>query len=350
MIAKKYNLVNVSFWTEIALVFTLYYHLHLLKSNGHFASNCNRKDTIDYIPGVKAIEPTDLMSYLHDTNISTVLHQIIYKSFDEVKAADFILINTVHELESETISALHQKQPTFAIGPIFPSDFTKSIVATSLWSESDCTQWLNTKPTGSVLYVSFGSLAHVSQDDLMEIAHGLWLSGVSFVWVLRQDIVDSREAYSLPVGFEDSIKDRGLIVTWCTQIAVMSHPSVGGFLTHCGWNSVLEGIWCSLPLLCFPCFSDQIPNRKLVVNDWKIGINLCDEKSITMKEVADKINRLMSGKSADGLRSEVKKVKRTLENAIATDGSSEKNFNQFIKDLEVKIHKKRGLATLSQLP
>ncbi|XP_059667617.1 UDP-glycosyltransferase 86A1-like isoform X1 [Cornus florida] len=350
MIAKKYNLVNVSFCTQIALVFTLYYHLHLLKNNGHFASNCNRKDTIDYIPGVKAIEPTDLMSYLHDTNISTVLHQIIYKSFDEVKAADFILINTVHELESETISALHQKQPTFAIGPIFPSDFTKSIVATSLWSESDCTQWLNTKPTGSVLYVSFGSLAHVSQDDLMEIAHGLWLSGVSFVWVLRQDIVDSREAYSLPVGFEDSIKDRGLIVTWCTQIAVMSHPSVGGFLTHCGWNSVLEGIWCSLPLLCFPCFSDQIPNRKLVVNDWKIGINLCDEKSITMKEVADKINRLMSGKSADGLRSEVKKVKRTLENAIATDGSSEKNFNQFIKDLEVKIHKKRGLATLSQLP
>ncbi|XP_059667621.1 UDP-glycosyltransferase 86A1-like [Cornus florida] len=349
-IAKKYELVNVSFWTQPALVFNLYYHLDLLKINGHFASSCNRKDTIDYIPGIKAIEPRDLTSYLQETDVTTWAHEIVYKAFDNVMGADFILHNTVQELESETISALHQKKPSFAIGPVFPSGFTKSIVTTSLWSESDCTQWLDTKPSSSVLYVSFGSLAQLSEDNIMEIAHGLWLSGVSFIWVLRRDMVSYEETYSLPVGFEDGVKDRGLIVTWCSQIGVISHPSVGGFVTHCGWNSVLEGIWCSLPLLCFPFFADQTTNRKLVVDDWKIGINLCDEKSITREEVADKINRLMSGKSGDELRCETKKVKRTLENAIATDGSSEKNFNQFIKDLEVKIHKAKGLAAASSQP
>ncbi|KAA8518730.1 hypothetical protein F0562_016496 [Nyssa sinensis] len=345
MIAKKYNLVNVSFWTEPALVLTLYYHLGLLRKHGHFASNDNREDTIDYIPGVRAIEPRDLMSYLQATDTLTVVHRIIYKAFEDVKKADIIVCNTVQELESKTISALHQKQPTYAIGPIFPTGFTKSIVATSMWSESDCTQWLNTKSHGSVLYISFGSYAHTSKHDIVEIANGLLFSGVNFIWVLRPDIVSSDETDFLPIGFEDNIKDRGLIVPWCCQIMVISHPAIGGFLTHCGWNSILESIWCNVPLICFPLLTDQFTNRKLVVDDWRIGLNLCDKKSITRQEVAEKINHLMKGKISDELRNEIKKVRKTLENAMETDGSSERNFNQFIKDVKDTIQKRRGIAT-----
>ena len=96
-----------------------------------------REDTIDYIPGVKAIEPKDLMSYLQATdNVSTVVHRIIYKAFEDVKRVDFIICNTVQELESDTISALQEKKPIFAIGPLFPAWFTKDIVPTSMWSES----------------------------------------------------------------------------------------------------------------------------------------------------------------------------------------------------------------------
>ncbi|OMO72477.1 Phosphoglycerate kinase, partial [Corchorus capsularis] len=182
MISNKYNLVNVSFWTEPALVFTLYYHIDLLKANGHFACIENRDDIIDYIPGVRAIEPKDMMSYLQASDISTVVHRIIFKAFEDVKKADFIICNTVEELEHETISALQEKQPTYAIGPIFPTGFTKSVVATSLWSEFDCTQWLDTKPHGSVLYVSFGSYAHVSKNEIAEVAYGLLLSGKQNKW------------------------------------------------------------------------------------------------------------------------------------------------------------------------
>lgn len=299
-------------------------------------------DAIDYIPGVGTIDPTDLTSYLQADDISTVVHRVIYRIFEDVKKADIIICNAVQELESTTLSALHKKQPTYAIGPIV-SGLANRPMATSLWSESDCTPWLDEKPDGSVLYVSFGSHANTtSKEDIWEIANGLLTSGVNFVWVVRPDIVRAGEMNFLPVGFEDSIKGRGLIVQWCSQMKVISHRAVGGFLSHCGWNSVLESIWCGVPLICFPLFTDQFTNRKLVVDDWRIGINLCDRASITQEEVQEKIKYLMSGKSSEELRNAIKKVSRTLENALTSDGSSEKNFTLFIEDLKAQISKKSG--------
>ncbi|KAL1549412.1 UDP-glycosyltransferase 86A1-like [Salvia divinorum] len=343
-IARKYNLVYVSFWTEPALVLSLYYHLDLLKKNGHFGSQAKRKDMIDYIPGVGAMKPTDLMSYLQADDICTVVHRVIYRAFEDVKKADIIICNTVEELELNTLSALHRKQHTYAIGPIV-SGFTNQEVATSLWSESDCTPWLNSKPNRSVLYVSFGSHAHTtSKQEIWEIARGLLISGVNFVWVIRPDIVNSDEANFLPPGFENGMKGRGLIVQWCSQIKVISHPAIGGFLSHCGWNSVLESIWSRVPLICFPLFTDQFTNRKLVVNDWKIGINLCDRASIMRDEVEEKIKYLMSGESSEELRNAIKEVSRKLEYALTSDGSSEKNFRVFIEDMKAHIKKKAGVA------
>ncbi|XP_024028742.1 UDP-glycosyltransferase 86A1 [Morus notabilis] len=338
MIAEKYDLVFVSFWTEPALVFTLYYHLDLLKTNGHYASHDNREDTIDYIPGVKAIEPKDLPSYLQETDVSTVMHRLIDVAFKDVKRADFVLCNTVEELESKPISALQEKQPFYAIGPLFPSGLTKGVVPTSLRPESNCTQWLNTKPHGSVLYVSFGSFLTSRKSDIDEIALGLALSKVNFIWVLRHDVVSYEEPYVLPIEFEE-VKDRGLTVTWTNQAEVISHPSIGGFLTHCGWNSTLESIWCGVPMLCFPLTTDQITNKKLIVDDWKIGLNLSDGKPLTRFDVAAKINRLMSGKSSAELKTETMKVRQILRNALASNGSSEKNLCQFIANVKAKISK-----------
>ncbi|KAK6942780.1 hypothetical protein RJ641_028157, partial [Dillenia turbinata] len=198
MIAHKYNLVNVSFWTEPVLVLTLYYHLGLLREKGHFGSPAKRKDIIDYIPGVSAINPTDMMSYLQAEDTSTVVHRIIYKASEDVKKADIIICNTIQELESDTISALHQKQPSYAIGPIFTTGLIKCSVSMNMWAEMDCTKWLDDKPNGSVLYISFGSYAHTSKEELDEIAHGLLLSKVNFIWVLREDIVSSDDPDPLP--------------------------------------------------------------------------------------------------------------------------------------------------------
>lgn len=247
----------------------------------------------------------------------------------------------MQELESETISALQIEKHFYSIGPIFPLGSPKQAVATSLWTESDCTKWLNTKPANSVLYISFGSYAHVSKKDLEEIAKGILQSEVNFIWVLRPDIVSSDDEDPLPAGFLEGCKERGIVVQWCQQSAVLSHPSVGGFLTHCGWNSILESVWCEIPLLCFPLLTDQFLNRKLVVDNWKIGIDITGDQqksSVDREMVSTKIKLLMWGKSGGELRREIKKVRNMCETALMANGSSQKNLDLFINELKKRAH------------
>lgn len=139
---------------------------------------------------------------------------------------------------------------------------------------------------------------------------------------------------------EEEVADRAMIIPWCSQRAVLAHPAIGGFLAHCGWNSVLESIWCQVPLLSLPLQTDQFTNRKLVVDDWKIGFNLSDGKFVTKEEVSYNVKRLMSGKSEDGFRNTIKEMKKTLENALSCNGSSEINMARFVKDLRTKISEK----------
>lgn len=301
---------------------------------------------IDYIPGVKAINPKDTASYLQETDISSVVHQIIIKAFEDVKKVDFVLCNTIHQFEDKTIQALNSKTPFYAIGPIIPFNLqTGSSVTTSLWSESDCTQWLDAKPDGSVIYISFGSYAHVTKKDLVEIAHGVLTSKVNFVWVVRPDIVSSDENNPLPENFESEAGDRGIVIPWCCQMTVLSHRSIGGFLTHCGWNSILESIWCEVPLLCFPLLTDQVTNRKLVVDDWEIGMNLCEDRSFVGRdEVKMSIDRLMCGKPRDEVKEAIRRVKMSLEGALRSDGSSGKNLGLFIDGLMAKVGLSNGKA------
>ncbi|XP_073274727.1 UDP-glycosyltransferase 86A1-like [Primulina huaijiensis] len=333
-IAKKYNMVNVSFWTQPAVVFALEYHLDHLKKNGHYPPpKENSDDTITYVPGVDPISTKDLMSFLHETDI-TVVHKLVFRALEQIENADFILLNTVQELEPKTVPALNQILPTCAIGPVnFSSRNIK--ISKSLIQQTECTEWLQSKPPASVLYVSFGSLAQTTKQVIEEIAQGLLLADINFIWVVRKNIViDSDATNVLPSGFERKMKEKGLIVPWCDQDSVLSNPGIGGFLTHCGWNSVLESMWHGVPMICYPFLYDQPTNRKLVVDDWKIGTNLCDGESVTRDEVAGKIKRLMCGE----FREESKKVRTVLRNSLDAGGSSEKNLVRFVEDLKAKIH------------
>lgn len=157
------------------------------------------------------------MSMLQTSDTTKLVHKVIYKAFDDVKKADFVLCNTIQELESQTISSLEEKQPIYAIGPVFPSGFSKSIVAANLWPESDCTEWLSTKPHGSVIYVTFGNTASINAKDIEGIGRGLVLSKLNFIWVVRLGESYDQTKY-LPDGFEDEIKDKGMIFPWCSQI------------------------------------------------------------------------------------------------------------------------------------
>ncbi|KAJ3682496.1 hypothetical protein LUZ60_015069 [Juncus effusus] len=336
-LAEKLGLPYVSFFTQPALVLAVYYYIDILIENGHVASKENhRTDPITYIHGVSSIEPTDIPSYLQDFNKSSFMHQIIYNSAIESKRANLILCNTIEELESNTVSALKLQKPIYSIGPInnFPIKSERNIVTTSLWTEStDCINWLDSNKPNSVLYISFGSIASISERDLNEISKGIMESEVNFLWSIRAERVESGQINPLSQEFLEGTKERGKIVKWCNQAEVLSHPSIGGFLTHCGWNSVLESLLSGVPMLCFPLISDQFVNRKLVVRDWRVGLSIGELGDVASADVAKCVRSLMREKEGMEIRVEMKKLRGLVEGAMEENGSSKRNFDQFVMDL-----------------
>ncbi|XBJ07445.1 hypothetical protein VPH35_012964 [Triticum aestivum] len=301
-----------------------------------------RKDMITHIPGASAIEPHELMSYLQETDTTNVVHRILYKAFEEARGADYVLCNTMEELEPSTIVALRAEKPFYAVGPIFPAGFAHSAVATSMWAESNCSHWLDAQPLGSVLYISFESYAHVTKQELHEITGGVLASGARFLWVMRPDIVSSDDPDPLSEGFAAASAGRGLVVPWCclmthkyrgSIVEVLSHAALDGFLTHCGWNSLLESVWSGVPMLCFPLLTHQFTNRRLVVREWHVGVPIGDRGAVFADEVRARIEGVMSGKEGEELREAVKKVRATLEAATAHGGSSQRSFDKFVHEL-----------------
>ncbi|XP_051130213.1 UDP-glycosyltransferase 86A1-like [Andrographis paniculata] len=345
-IAEKYNLVNVSFWTEPALVFSLCYHSDIMRQKGHVPNDNTTEVEINYLPGIKKISSRDIITILNDRE--GILVDCLTIAFNNVRKADFILLNTVEELEPETLTALSKYQLNYAIGPInFSKGLPTAAVSKSIWSESDlCNHWLDSKSLGSVLYVSFGSVVQIPQHELDEIAYGLLLSGVDFLWVVRAGTA-SGDGDVLPEGYEEKIRDsdRGLMVPWCNQIRVLESPAVGGFLTHCGWNSTVESMWCGVPMICRPVANDQPTNRKLVVDDWGVGVNLYDgggsSPSVDRERIADKIRRFMN---SDKVRDAASRVKETVRNAMAIEGSSERNFERRCASKDPERKEKYGLS------
>ena len=148
-----------------------------------------------------------------------------------------------------------------------------------LFKSEECMEWLDNKSKGSVIYVSFGSMVPLDKEQMEEIAYGLRDINSYFLWVVRPS-----EETKLPKDFAKK-SEKGLVVTWCSQLKVLAHKAVGCFVTHCGWNSTLETLSLGVPTIAVPQWSDQITNAKFIVDVWKVGIRVpVDEKKIVRCE------------------------------------------------------------------
>ncbi|KAH6825053.1 hypothetical protein C2S53_014047 [Perilla frutescens var. hirtella] len=254
-----------------------------------------------------------------------ISNQVAYK-------AKWVLWNSCYDLEPAACD-LH---PNFLpVGPLHLHDtnMEKSGSDSSNFYAADvsCLSWLDTKPARSVVYVSFGSLATYSQQQLDELALGLELSGRAFLWVVRLDLANgSRAVY--PDGFSERVSEFGKIVEWAPQNSVLSHPAVGCFLSHCGWNSTLEGVSKGVPYLCWPYFADQHHNEKYICDKWEIGLRInCDKKGIRSRyEIKMKIDMLFSNNK---YTENVFKLKEMCARSVSKGGSSYKNLQIFINHL-----------------
>ncbi|KAJ9184370.1 hypothetical protein P3X46_004102 [Hevea brasiliensis] len=265
-----------------------------------------------------------------------------------------ILINSFEELEAACVREYKKvkRDKVWCIGPV--SLYNKNSLDKvqrgnkASIEESECFKWLDSKQPGSVIYVCFGSLCNLLTSQLIELGLGLEASNRPFIWVLRGEGKSNEiEEWIVDGGFEERTKERGLIIGgWAPQVLILSHPAIGGFLTHCGWNSTLEGICAGTPMVTWPLFADQFCNERLVVDVLKTGVKVGTEVTVRWgkeelvgvlvkrEAVARAIERLMDeGEVAEERRKRAKEFSIMAKNSMEEDGSSYLNMELLIQDI-----------------
>ncbi|KAK8551023.1 hypothetical protein V6N13_119519 [Hibiscus sabdariffa] len=329
-VGNRRNIPLASFWTMPALVYSVFHHFDLLVRNRCFPINLleQGEEVVDCIPGVSSIRKVDLPTCLYGKGLD-VLHRGL-EAISGVSNVQYLLLVSVYELESQIIDALKANIPIpiYHIGPPIPY-FTLEDSSVANPRDESYFQWLDSQPPSSVLYVSQGSLHSATIDQMDELAAGLRISGVRYFWVARKDTP----------RFKDGCGGMGLIVPWCDQLRVLCHPSIGGFWSHCGWNSTSEAIFAGVPMLTFPIYWDQTPNSKQIVEDWKIGWRVKNKLEqnplVSREEIAGIIRRFMDLESDEGkeLRSRAKKCSEISRRAVQNGGSSDIDIQTFVHDV-----------------
>ncbi|KAJ0083792.1 hypothetical protein Patl1_31009 [Pistacia atlantica] len=239
----------------------------------------NLPDHVDYIPGISSSNIADLKTVFHK-NDNGVL-QLLLDCISRVPKAQYLLFTSIYELEPQVTNNLISAFPfpVYHIGPAIPYLELKNDASGSNYNsanEPDYIRWLDSKAADSVLYISLGSFLSVSSAQMDEILAGLQNSSVCFMWVTRGEASQLKEICG----------DKGLVLPWCDQLKVLCHSSVGGFWTHCGWNSTLEAVFAGVPMLTFPLCFDQDPNN-LVQRFMDLSSNEGKEMRRNARQVRD---------------------------------------------------------------
>uniref|UniRef100_A0A0D3HBZ3 Glycosyltransferase n=1 Tax=Oryza barthii TaxID=65489 RepID=A0A0D3HBZ3_9ORYZ len=277
-----------------------------------------------YVPGLSSVRLSDIKTFR--------------ASWERpMKIAEEALVNILYPLHllPRARTGNHQQNsrngsmPHITIYPIGPSipHLPRNGDDPGKIGNDDHRSWLDARQENSVLYVSFGSYVTMSHSQLEEIAMALRDSGVQLFWVGR----DKADSLQQQVG-----GDNGLVVPWSEGLF---HPSIGGFLSLCGWNSVLEAVSAGVPLLAFPIGWDQLADGHIVADEWKIGINLRGQRGedgiVSRAAIRAAVIKLMDLDDSESqeMRRRAAKLHAASRGAIQEGGSSHRSLNSLVNDL-----------------
>ncbi|KAL8199412.1 hypothetical protein R6Q57_012980 [Mikania cordata] len=249
----------------------------------------------------------------------------ILEGKEAAEAADRILCNSTMDLEHGAFNLFPKMLP---IGPVLAT-IRSSRQTGHFWNEdSTCLTWLDHQPVRSVIYVAFGSFTIFDQTEFEELALGLELTQNPFLWVVRPGTSGSID-YVYPSGYMERISSRGKIVSWAPQQEVLHHPSVACFMSHCGWNSTMEGVSNGVPFLCWPYFADQFFNKTYICDIWKngVGLNKNDTGNVTREEIRIKVDELLKN---NVIKQNALNLQEKVMNCVRPGNSSNKNLMKFV--------------------
>ncbi|MED6134216.1 hypothetical protein PIB30_035007 [Stylosanthes scabra] len=346
-VARDLQLPTALLWIQAATVMSIV-HRYFHGYETLISDKIKSKDEALTIPGLNlSLSACDVPTFLlvSPTNPVSFIFPVFEEQFQvlDKETNPIVLVNTFEALEPEALRAVDGIN-MIPIGPLIPSAFLDGTdpADTSFGgdilnaTDDDYVEWLDSKAESSVVYVSFGSYHELTKKQTLEIARALLGCNRPFLWVIREKMikVEGKKEEEELSCMEEILKRKGKIVKWCSQVKVLSHASVGCFVTHCGWNSTMESLVSGVPVVAFPQWSDQNTNAKLMEDAWKIGVRV-NPKAINEEGIveAEELRRCLdivmgSGEKAKEVRKNAQKWK--MLSREEGHRSSDKNLRAFV--------------------
>ncbi|KAJ4812556.1 UDP-glycosyltransferase 83A1 [Rhynchospora pubera] len=327
-VAKKMGVRIACFWPASTACLTIMMLIPKLIEDGVLDEKGwpKRDEIFQIAPKMPPIHTSQLSwNEIGDPRGQPTIFKLVTDNNKYLELAKVTVCNSFYEIESGAYTLFPNLLP---IGPLLPdSKFEKSLGL--FWPEdSTCMNWLDEQPQKSVIYVAFGSFTIFSEVQFKELAHGLVLTGRPFLWVVRPDFTTGLSKEWVD-EFLETNKEKCRIVSWAPQQQVLAHGSVACFMSHCGWNSTLEGVRNGLPFLCWPYFTDQFINQSYICNVWRNGLKMeADESGIVSRErVRDRVKELLA---SEEIATRVQELKESAGRSLSIGGTTYQNFKRFV--------------------
>ncbi|KAJ6830334.1 putative anthocyanidin 5,3-O-glucosyltransferase [Iris pallida] len=301
-----------------------------------------------HFPGLPPVPASDLPTPVQERGEA---NDAIMFNFKRLPMAKGIMINTLEWLEKGAVKALANGEclpdrtmpPVYCIGPLVANG---SNGGEGEGERHECLAWLDAQPEKSVVFLCFGSMGSFSAEQVKEMAIGLERSGQRFLWVVRSPPLKDEPAARpgtrpepdlealLPEGFLERTKGKGMVVkSWAPQAAVLAHRSVGGFVSHCGWNSTLEAVSSGVPIIAWPLYAEQKMNKVFLVEEAKLAVAMegYDKDVVSAAEVEKKIRWLMESEDGKAMKDRAVVAKEKAVAARKEEGSSSLAWLELVK-------------------
>lgn len=271
-------------------------------------------------------------------------YESLVKIGERIPEAKGILVNSFSEVEpyaAERFSRGRDYPRAYPVGPVLNlTGRTNPGLASAQYVEM--MKWLDEQPDSSVLFLCFGSMGVFSAPQIKEIAHAVELVGSRFIWAIRTNMAGDGDPHEpLPKGFINRTMGRGIVCSWAPQVDILAHKATGGFVSHCGWNSIQESLWYGVPIATWPMYAEQQLNAFEMVKELGLAVEIrldyvADGDRVTLEivsadEIATAVRSLMDGDNP--IRKKVKEISSVARKAVSDGGSSMVATGDFISDI-----------------
>ncbi|KAK4342405.1 hypothetical protein RND71_038221 [Anisodus tanguticus] len=350
-VANEFSVPSYIFFTSSASFLALCFHFESLKKEHHIDTSKYKDSDEDLtILGFKNPYPAKFLPRL--TTDQTVVVTRFFDLVTHFKEMKGIIVNTFAELEPFALQSLSVPQ-IYPFGPVV--NFNEGGHGRNSQSETESIiKWLDDQPESSVVFLCFGSMGSFDTEQVKEIAIALERSDHRFLWSLRRpppkgkmELPSNYENFQqvLPEGFIERTNGVGKVIGWAPQVAILSHPAVGGFVSHCGWNSILESLCFGIPIAAWPQYAEQQMNAFLLVKELGLGVEIRMDyfndfegkygppDIVGAKEIESGIRQLMANGDKNEIRKKAKEMKEKSSAAMKEGGSSYASLGLLIEDV-----------------